>query len=88
MLSLIVGLVIAGIAGWLAGSIMKAQPFTIGGSPIIANVILGILGGVVGQAMLWVIGLSASGIFGRLVAAVLGAIVVIYVVGQLKNKQT
>ncbi|MFO1072120.1 MAG: GlsB/YeaQ/YmgE family stress response membrane protein [Geminicoccaceae bacterium] len=85
MLSLIVGLVIAGIAGWLAGNIMKAQPFLIAGSPMIGNVILGILGGVVGQAMLWVIGLDASGIVGRLVAAVLGAIVVIYVVGQIKK---
>ena len=85
MLSLIVGLVIAGIAGWLAGNIMKTQPFLIAGSPMLANVILGILGGVVGQSMLWVIGLSASGIVGRLVAAVLGAIVVIYVVGQLKK---
>jgi uncharacterized membrane protein YeaQ/YmgE (transglycosylase-associated protein family) len=86
MWSLIVSLVVAGIAGWIAGSIMKAQPFAIGGSPIIGNVILGIVGGFVGRAMLFVLGVSAFNIVGNLIAAVLGAIVVIYVVDYLKKR--
>jgi uncharacterized membrane protein YeaQ/YmgE (transglycosylase-associated protein family) len=85
MLGLIVSLIVAGIAGWIAGNIMKAQPIQIGGSPIVGNVILGLIGGVVGRAMLWLVGLGATGIVGGLIAAVLGAIVVIYVVGQIKK---
>ena len=86
MLSLIISLVVAGIAGWLAGNIMKAQPIQIGGNPIIGNVVLGVIGGIVGRAMLWVIGFGASGIIGGLIAAVLGAIVVIYVVDYFKKQ--
>jgi uncharacterized membrane protein YeaQ/YmgE (transglycosylase-associated protein family) len=61
MLGLIVSLIIAGIAGWIAGNIMKSQPLMIGGSPIIGNVLLGIVGGFVGRAMLWLIGFRATG---------------------------
>lgn len=86
-MSLIISLIVAGLAGWIAGNIMKAQPFIIFGSPIIGNVLLGLLGGVVGNAMFFVIGLGTRNIIGNLIAAVLGAIVVIYVVGQLKKSQ-
>ena len=86
MWSLIVGLVVAGIAGWIAGNIMKAQPFAIGDSPVIGNVILGIIGGFVGRAMLFVLGIGTFNIVGNLIAAVLGAIVVIYVVDYLKRR--
>ena len=49
MLNLIISLVVAGVAGWLAGNIMKMQPLQIGGNPIIGNVLLGLIGGFVGQ---------------------------------------
>lgn len=88
MLSLIISLIVAGIAGWLAGNIMKTQPLQIGGSPILGNVILGLIGGLVGRAMLWVIGFGASGLIGGLIAAVLGAIVVIYVVDYLQKQKS
>jgi uncharacterized membrane protein YeaQ/YmgE (transglycosylase-associated protein family) len=86
MLNLIISLVVAGVAGWLAGNIMKTQPLQIGGNPIIGNVILGLIGGVVGSAMLWMIGFGSSGLIGGLIAAVLGAIVVIYVVDYFKKR--
>ena len=35
--------------------------------------ILGVIGGFVGRAMLWVIGFNANGISASLIAAVLGA---------------
>ena len=59
----------------------------IGGSPIIGNVLLGLVGGFVGRAMLWVIGFGASGLIGGLIAAVLGAIVVIYVVDYSRGRR-
>jgi uncharacterized membrane protein YeaQ/YmgE (transglycosylase-associated protein family) len=88
MFSLIISLIVAGIAGWLAGSIMKTQPLQIGGSPILGNILLGLVGGFVGRAMLWVIGFGASGLVGSLIAAVLGAIVVIYVVDYLQRQKS
>jgi uncharacterized membrane protein YeaQ/YmgE (transglycosylase-associated protein family) len=88
MFSLIISLIVAGIAGWLAGSIMKTQPLQIGGSPILGNILLGLVGGFVGRAMLWVIGFGASGLVGGLIAAVLGAIVVIYVVDYLQRQKS
>ena len=48
--------------------------------------VLGIIGGFVGSRMLWLIGLGASGLIGSLIAAVLGAIVVIYVVNYFKKR--
>ncbi len=86
MLNLIISLVVAGVAGWLAGNIMKVQPLQIGGNPIIGNVLLGLIGGFVGSAMLWLIGFGTSGLIGGLIAAVLGAIVVIYVVDYFKKQ--
>ena len=86
MLNLIISLVVAGVAGWLAGNIMKVQPLQIGGNPILGNVLLGLLGGFVGSAMLWLIGFGTSGLIGGLIAAVLGAIVVIYVVDYFKKQ--
>lgn len=86
MFGLIISLVVAGVAGWLAGNIMKAQPIVIGNSPIIGNVVLGIIGGFVGSRMLWLIGLGTSGLIGSLIASVLGAIVVIYVVNYFKKR--
>ena len=86
MLNLIISLVVAGVAGWLAGNIMKVQPLQIGGNPILGNVLLGLIGGFVGSAMLWLIGFGTSGLIGGLIAAVLGAIVVIYVVDYFKKQ--
>ena len=86
MLNLIISLVVAGVAGWLAGNIMKMQPLQIGGNPILGNVLLGLVGVFVGSAMLWLIGFGTSGLIGGLIAAVLGAIVVIYVVDYFKKQ--
>ena len=48
--------------------------------------ILGIIGGFVGRAMLFVLGFKAQGLIAGLIAAVLGAIVVIYLVDYLKKR--
>ena len=86
MLGLIISLVVAGVAGWIAGNIMKAQPMSSATARSSAMCILGVIGGFVGSRMLWVIGLGASGLIGSLIAAVLGAIVVIYVIDYFKKR--
>lgn len=80
-MGLILSLIIAGIAGWIAGNIMKN-----GGFGVIGNVLLGVAGGFVGNAMLFLVGLGTRNVIGSLIAAVLGAIVVLYVVDYLKKR--
>ena len=78
-MGLIMSLIIGGICGWLAGKIMKTN-FT-----MVMNVLLGIVGGVVGSILLGLIGLSASGIIGGIVSGVLGSCAIIFLVRQIKK---
>lgn len=75
--TVIVGLV----AGWLAGQVMKG-----GGFGIIVDIILGILGGVVGGWLFGLLGLHAGGLIGRIVVSFVGAVILVWIVHQVKKK--
>jgi uncharacterized membrane protein YeaQ/YmgE (transglycosylase-associated protein family) len=75
--TVIVGLV----AGWLAGQVMKG-----GGFGIIVDIILGILGGVVGSWVFGLLGLHAGGLVGRIVVSFVGAVILVWIVHQVKKK--
>jgi uncharacterized membrane protein YeaQ/YmgE (transglycosylase-associated protein family) len=81
-MSLIVTLIIGGLAGWLAGTIMRG-----GGFGIPMNVLIGVVGSVVGNLLLGLLGLSAFGLVGRLIAATLGAIVILYVADYASRRR-
>lgn len=81
MLSFILSLIIAGIAGWIAGNIMRD-----GGFGVIGNVLLGVVGGFVGRLLLWLLGFAGKGIIASLISAVLGAVLVLYLVDYLKKR--
>jgi len=72
--SLIVTLVIGGIVGWLAGLIMKTRAQM----GVLANVAVGIVGSVVGSWLFAALGLVAYGGSGRFVMAIVGAVVLIW----------
>jgi uncharacterized membrane protein YeaQ/YmgE (transglycosylase-associated protein family) len=76
-MGLIGALVVGGIAGYLAGKVMKSQ------NGIIINIILGIVGGVIGTFTLSLIGLWASGFVGEIVSSTLGAVILIFIGRQL-----
>jgi uncharacterized membrane protein YeaQ/YmgE (transglycosylase-associated protein family) len=59
-------------AGWLASQIMKG-----GGSGLITDLIMGVIGAIVGGFLFGLLGLSATGPLGSLVTATVGAIVLI-----------
>jgi len=59
-------------AGWLASQIMKG-----GGSGIVTDLIMGVIGSILGGFLFRLIGLSADGAIGSLVTATVGAIVLI-----------
>lgn len=59
-------------AGWLAGQIMKS-----GSSSILTDLIVGVIGAVVGGLLFGLLGISTTGLLGSLITATVGAIVLI-----------
>ena len=72
--SLIIWLVIGAVAGWLAGQIMKG-----GGFGLVGDIVVGIVGSLIGGFLLG--GFFASlGIIGSIITAVIGAVVLLFIV--------
>ncbi len=80
-------IVIGGLAGWVASMVM-ARDASMG---VIANVIVGVLGAIVANMLLPVLGLSgttdSSGYVTKFVVAFVGAIVLLFVWNMLTRKQ-
>jgi uncharacterized membrane protein YeaQ/YmgE (transglycosylase-associated protein family) len=51
------------------------------------NIVIGVVGSFVGNAMFWLLGLSATGFIGRLIVATLGAIILIYLADYLAKRK-
>ena len=79
-MDLIIFLVIGALAGWLAGVIMKG-----GGFGVIGNIIVGILGAMLGGWLLPKLGLTIGGEFGGFITAVIGAVILLFIVGLIKR---
>jgi uncharacterized membrane protein YeaQ/YmgE (transglycosylase-associated protein family) len=67
----IAAIIIGGIAGWLAEQFMRSN------MGILMNIILGIIGAIVANALLGVFGISLGGWIGYLVAGFIGACILI-----------
>ena len=77
---MILSLIIGGIAGWLAGLIMRGD-----GYGIIVDIILGIVGGWVGRWLFGILNLHFGGTLGVLITSVVGAIVLIALLRVIKR---
>ena len=74
-------LIIGGIAGWLAGKIMRGDGFG-----VIVDVIVGVVGGWLGGKLFGLLGLHlGSSIIGYLIVAVVGAIILIWLIRLIKK---
>ena len=82
MSTIIFWLIFGAIAGWIAGKIMRG-----GGFGVLMNIVIGVVGSFVGNAMFWLLGLSATGFIGRLIVATLGAIILIYLADYLAKRK-
>jgi uncharacterized membrane protein YeaQ/YmgE (transglycosylase-associated protein family) len=70
----VMAIIIGALAGWLA------EKFTHSNMGLLANIIMGIIGAVVGNFLLRLIGMDpAYGFWGNLLSATIGAIIVITV---------
>ncbi|PWB50131.1 MAG: GlsB/YeaQ/YmgE family stress response membrane protein [Candidatus Methanoperedenaceae archaeon] len=77
---MIIAIVVGLIAGWLAGIIMKGS-----GYGIIGDIILGILGSIIGNWIFGFLGIGSYGILWTIIVAVIGAVVLIYMVRFIRN---
>ncbi len=74
-------LLIGLVAGWLAGQIMKGKGFGLGG-----NLIVGCVGALIGGFLFDILGIYTRGLIGSLVAALAGALVLLWVINLIKKK--
>jgi uncharacterized membrane protein YeaQ/YmgE (transglycosylase-associated protein family) len=80
MSGLIWWVVVGLIAGFLAGKVMKG-----GGFGVLMDIVVGIAGAVVGGWVLGLVGIHAGGLIGSIVVAFVGAVLLIWIVRQLKK---
>lgn len=79
-MSIIAWLIIGGLAGWIAGHIMRG-----GGFGILGNIGVGVVGAVVGGFLFGLLGLESGGFVGSLVTAIVGAVVLLWVISKVKQ---
>ncbi|HLB72776.1 MAG TPA: GlsB/YeaQ/YmgE family stress response membrane protein [Sedimentisphaerales bacterium] len=76
-------LLIGAAAGWLAGQIMKSSGFG-----MLGNIIVGVLGAMLGGWLFGLLGISvADKLIGSLITALVGAVVLLAVVGFVGKKK-
>jgi len=78
-MSILYWLIVGGIAGWLAGQVMKGRGFG-----LVGNILIGLVGGVVGGYAFSLLGLSASGTIGNIIVAFVGGVILVAVVNAIR----
>jgi uncharacterized membrane protein YeaQ/YmgE (transglycosylase-associated protein family) len=79
MLNLIWFLLIGAAAGWIARRIMNRPELN-----LVANMVLGMIGAIVGGFALGLVGLYPQNLIGALIAATLGAVALIWIAGRMR----
>ncbi len=80
-MDLVYFLVIGALAGWLAGHFMEGGSFG-----LLGNIIVGIVGGIIGGVVFGFLGIGSDGsLIGSLTTAFVGAVVLLFFVGQSKK---
>ena len=78
--SLILLLIVGAIAGWLAGTLVKGYGFG-----LIGNIVVGVIGAFIGSYLFPMLGLGLEGLVGQIVAATVGAIVLLIIIGLARR---
>jgi uncharacterized membrane protein YeaQ/YmgE (transglycosylase-associated protein family) len=74
-------IIIGGIAGWIAGKIVKG-----GGSGILMNIVIGVVGALIGGFLLsFFVDTAAGGFWFTLFTAILGSVILLWVVGRVRR---
>ena len=78
-MGILISLIIGGVSGWIAGQLMHSS------FSLLGNIILGVIGGVVGAILLGLIGIHGSGVIGSIIVGVVGACALIAAGRALKK---
>ena len=79
--SLIILLLVGGIAGWLAGLVMKGRGFG-----ILGNIVVGIVDAFVGSFVLGLFNLAiGGGIVAGIINAFIGAVILLFLIGLIRK---
>ena len=79
--SLIVWLIVGGVAGWLAGLIVKGYGFG-----LIGNIVVGIVGAFIAGWLLPRLGIViGGGIIAAIINAVIGAVILLVIIGLVRR---
>ena len=68
-------------AGWLAGQLTKGSSFG-----LIGNIIVGVIGALLGGFTFSALGLQAYGLGGQLIVSTVGAILLLLLLGLVRGK--
>jgi uncharacterized membrane protein YeaQ/YmgE (transglycosylase-associated protein family) len=80
-MNFLIFLLIGALAGWIAGKLIRG-----GGFGFVGNMVVGIVGAVIGGHMFNYLGLQVGdGLIGSLVTSVIGALVLLVIVGLIKK---
>jgi uncharacterized membrane protein YeaQ/YmgE (transglycosylase-associated protein family) len=78
--SLIILLIVGAIAGWAAGQVVKGYGFG-----LIGNIVVGVVGAFIGNWLFPQLGLWGADMVGMIISAVLGAIILLVVIGLIRR---
>ena len=81
MIHLIWFLLIGLAAGWLAGQLTKGRGFGLAG-----DLIVGVLGSLLGAFLFGLVGLAAYGLVAQLIMALVGALVLLFLIGFVRRR--
>jgi len=77
---MIYSILIGALAGFLAGHILRGE-----GYGAIGNIVLGILGGLVGGITMWLLGFHSHSIIADVISGTAGAVVLVYFFGNKRH---
>ena len=81
IIDVIIWLVIGGVAGWLAGLLVKGYGFG-----VLGNIVVGIIGAVLAGWLLPLAGfVLVGGIVAEIINAVIGAVILLLIIGMFKK---
>ena len=74
-------IIVGAVAGWLAGMLVKG-----GGFGILGDIIVGILGALIGGFLFSSLGVSmGGGLLGAIIVATIGAVILIFILRLIKR---
>lgn len=75
-------IIIGGIAGWIASIIMKTNAQ----QGLLMDIIVGIVGGIIGRFLAGLLNLGAGGLLWQLILAVIGAVILLAIIKAVQSR--